>query len=640
MKFTYSQSAQQRLAQQGETSINAFVDEVPSAVRRKILEALPAIAGFRKGPPLLKKQSERLVHTVGHASDATSRTTRNYWSAFGALWASWGEEKFPRAFPSGPFDFANASEEDAVAFVRKLVDGAPSGCAREDVERLVLFSGLPTSEAISAFISRLPSKTTLERERALSKLPEDVADIRSQLRNIQQSIGKLDSGMRAASADSAEAGRVATRAAADSGETQRTLVEIEKRAVASQRDISTLTDKVAAQAKQLDGLLKSSADSKRTSEEDQRVRFQALQKSIGELTSELASVKENLARVTDENRALVDALKSKNDSATAPPEQVSVPSFAVGRPAFAGVVRWEDANSDAEPIRLDDVDAFFKLTLNNLAASGIRQTDADCTARAIVGAALAGQLLQYRGSLSGILGTAVAVTSGGGKALSWDVPLGLRDGCEMDAVLRMAKEGEAQVIVLKGANKSAFEIYGGALRDLIVRRQLAPATIDRHLLVATWAEGPAAIPGGGALIELGPVVDTDKLAWSSTADQSRLMLGRIVQDELERESSEIHGVFGDELAEINRLVESLELPPNRLWRMAFSRFSKALFTLPDATFASTVSVALNTWVIPWGKAMGIGKERFEKAIKACAAEQLKVTSVEAALSELPDEVVV
>lgn len=640
MKCTYSQSAQQRLVQQGETSINAFVDEVPSTVRRKILEALPVIAGFRKGPALLKKQSERLVHTVGHASDATSRTTRNYWSAFGAIWASWGAERFPGAFPLGPFDFANASEEDAVAFVRKLVDGVPSGCAREDVERLVLFSGLPTTEALSTFISRLPSKTTLERERALSKLPDDVADIRSQLRSIQQSVGKLDSGMRATSADSAEAVRVAKGAAADSDETQRTLVEIEKRAVASRKDISTLSDKVAAQAKQLDGLLKSNADSKRTSEEDQHARFQSLQKSIGELTSELAGVKEHLARVTDENRALVDSLKSKNGSATAPPEQVNVPSFAVGRPIFAGVVRWEDAASNAEPIRLDAVDALFKLTLNNLIACGIRPTDADGAARTIVGAALAGQLLQCRGSLADVLGTAIAITYGGAKALSWDVPLGLRDGSEMDAVLRMAKEGAAQAIVLKGANKSAFEIYGGALRDLIVRRQLAPATIDEQLLVATWAEGPAAIPGGGALIELGPVIDTDRLAWSSAAGQSRLTLGLLVSGARESESSEIERMFVDELAEINRLVESLELPPNRLWRMAFSRFIKTLFTLPNAAFDSSVSVALNTWVIPWGKAMGIGKDKFEKAIRACAAEQLKVTSVEAALNELSDEAVV
>ncbi|MGF6303234.1 hypothetical protein [Paraburkholderia sp. WC7.3d] len=57
MTFTYCQTAKQRIAQQGAASIAAFLDEVPLAVRQKIVKALPTIPGFRKNSaPEFKKK--------------------------------------------------------------------------------------------------------------------------------------------------------------------------------------------------------------------------------------------------------------------------------------------------------------------------------------------------------------------------------------------------------------------------------------------------------------------------------------------------------------------------------------------------------------------------------------------------------
>ncbi|WP_155419883.1 hypothetical protein [Burkholderia gladioli] len=635
MKFTYSESAQQRVALQGVTSINTFVGEVASATRQKIFGALPVIPGFRKGPALLKKQRERLIHTLGHVHEGSSRATRNYWSAFGAIWASWGNERFPQGFPEGPFDFADASEDDAIEFVRKLVDNEPSGCAREDVERLVLFSGLPTSDALSVFISRLPLKETIKRDRALARLPDDVEEIRSRLADVGQSVATLGSEIRANRADSVSTVRLAQRAFDSSEEAQHKLVEVEKRAASFQKEISTLSEKITAQSQQIDTTLKVRFDSWSTSESDLRTGYQSLRRSVSELADELAAVKESVARASEEHEAVVGSLRSKIDSVAKLPVESRPFSLTGNGHAFPRLVRWLGTRSDVEPTRVEEIDAFFELAIENLTASGVRQTDADGAARAIVGATLAGQLLQCSGSLADVLGTAVAVSVGGDKTLSWDVPLGLCNGCDIDSVLQMATEGAAQAIVLKGVNRSAFEIYGTAIRDVIVRRQLAPITQGANL-VATWAEGPATLPGGCALIELGPLVDTDNLAWGSVASQSRLKPGQLMLGE--RDTKEVRATFGDELAEIHHLVDSLGLPSNRLWRMAFSRFCGFLFTLPDATFDNSVSVALNTWAIPWAKAKGAGRDKLEEAIKSYAPEQLKVPSVRNALSELTSEV--
>lgn len=51
----------------------------------------------------------------------------------------------------------------------------------------------------------------------------------------------------------------------------------------------------------------------------------------------------------------------------------------------------------------------------------------------------------------------------------------------------------SRCLLLKGANLSAFEIYGAAIRDIVVQRQIHPTNYDHLALIATETR-PSYIP--------------------------------------------------------------------------------------------------------------------------------------------------
>jgi len=642
MTFAYSQTAKQRIAQQGAPSIAAFLEEVPLAVRQRIVKALPTIPGFRKNSaPEFKKKCERLVGAIAHAPDEKFRASTAEWNVFGGIWASWGYEKFHEAFPKGPHSFADISQEGALEFLRQLVEAEKSGCAREDVERLVLFSGLPTSDVISAFVGALPLRAALERDRALAKLPEDVATLQRKVSDIGRNTEKLAQDVRAVMTDASAAANTAQRAFDAMEDAQRKLSELPRPTSGpSLSEVAALSEQIAAQTKHFDSRLKKSLDAWQASESDLHSKYASLQKSVSSLASEIVSIKSSISATNECYQTLVQAQTTSPDIASTPNDESMAPALEIGPRPIAGMVKWFETPSRKESERFDRLETIFQSTHENLVAAGVRQTDADGVARTIVAATLAGQLIQFCGSLADVLGVAAATCVGSGKTLLWQVPLGLCDGNDVEALLRKASGAapKAQALLLRGANRSAFEIYGSGIRDVVLERQFSRnvAANRQMTFIATWAEGPATLPGGATLIELGPVVDSDELAWSSSVDWGKQKHGEFVFDD--RSVGEFQSTFGDEISEALLLVDALELPRNRFWRMAFSRYISILFALPGSTYGSSLSVALSTWVLPWAKSKGVTRDKLEGAIKACASEQLKVESVRSALKESLAEV--
>ncbi|RKE25911.1 hypothetical protein B0G76_7485 [Paraburkholderia sp. BL23I1N1] len=638
MSFTYSKTAKQRIAQQGVSSITAFLEEVPLAVRKKVIANLPAIPGFRKNSATeFKKQFEKLAGAIGHAPDEKFRATNSEWQAFGLIWAWWANERFSEAFPKGPYNFADISEKGALEFVRNLVEGKKSGCAREDIERLVLFSGLPTTDAMSALVDALPLRVKLERDRALAKLPEDVAGLQLKVSDIGRATEKLVQDMRTTVAEATAASSGAKHASDEIEDIKRKLSELHKVAPNSQsKEMAAITDNLAAQTKHFDSHLKMSLDAWQASESDLRSKTNALQKSVSALASEMSSIRTSLASAEDRFKLVAEALKARSDVSTVWDE-----AQERGPTVIAGTVKWVNASVDAEPVRVELLEAILRLVHENFIAAGVRSADADRVARTVVSATLAGQLIQYCGSLADVLGFATATSLGAGKALSWQVPLGLCDGVDVDALLKKAAENvpKTHALLLRGVNRSAFEIYGTGIRDVVLQRQFSRRgeAVGQIGLIATWADGPATLPGGSPLVELGPVVDSDSLTWATSADFSKIRTGEIAFEQSSIRDAQ--SAIGEEIAEVMRMVDAVGLPQSRFWRMAFLRFVNILFVLPGSTYAANLSIALSAWVLPWAKAKGVARETIEGAINSCAAEQLKVASVRSALDELLAEAV-
>ncbi|MFM0143520.1 hypothetical protein [Paraburkholderia sp. RL18-085-BIA-A] len=643
MNSSFSFESKKRIADMGMAAVSAFLEETPIAARRKVYSALPTIDGFRKNTDReFKKKSERFVAALTHAPDPKSRASSKEWEAFGAIWCAWGQDTFLDAFPSTLVDYGAAGEEGALSFLQELVDRAADGCSREDVEKLVQFSGFAITSGVSAFIAALPTRATLERDRALSRLPADVKALQQSVGELERTASDFGRQLRLVNSEASNAANTAKVASEASAETSRKLSEMDRRApVVTSADMEKLAGQLATQAEQLERRLEQKLKATQTSKESVHHDVDMLQKALKKLTADLAEMRtslkvaeESYQRAVDESKFQLELISEQKIEATTHRE------IGNGK-AIAGPVKWMNPEIPSKPEKLADASDIFQFAKANFLAIGIRQTDADSVARTIVAGVLSGHMVQFRGSLAEFIAIASAHCLGGQRLLSWQVPLGLYDGSDADGLLELLGDSSQHYpgVLLRGVNRSAFEIYGSAIRDLVLQSQFVRSgrLPLRSAMFATWVDGPATLPGSTALLELGPVIDADELMWSHASDWTAMRCGEIsfLQDEIH----ELVDSSKEQVGEVSNVVNALKLPRNRLWQFSFSKYLGVLFALPGSDYKRDLATALAHWVVPWAHVNGLSREKVEHAIGEFASEQLQIVSVKNALSELAGEAI-
>jgi hypothetical protein len=601
--------------------------------------ALPSIPGFRKNSEHeLKKKCERLATAISRAGTEKSKATNAEWNVLGGLWASWGRGKFKRAFPDGPYDFEKASNEQALAFVHDLLKAAGENrCAKEDVERLLLFSGLPDTDAITACVLALPTAVELERKIALAKLPNDVAQVQKKVDELVRNYEQLVRSTQSASNTASGAMLVAKDSTDAINSLMSKFVDFERENTeVSNRLCDELSESIEMQAKRFDSHSKRIEKTQHDFEQGVARKLGAFEKSLASVIADMKNIAGEIASVQNNCETLSESVDAATASLKSVPSTEVVVDGATESKTYGTLKLIQLPAETQSLVVVDDTTDLLRVLSSNFAAIGIRHSDAESVARIVLSAALAGTLVQFSGSLADFLGNAAASTLGGRRVLSWTVPLGLSDDVAVDALISRvsADEDASGAVLLRGVNRSAFEIYGTAARDLIVRRLTVKAATSHATphLFASWAEGPATLPGGSALIELGPVINTDDLVWTGNCkwNQFKVVEGR----EIPKFVREIKSIDGEETAETLRIVDALGLQNNRLWRIAFSRFVANLFALPGQDFQVALSNVLWAWVLPWAKANNVARVEIEDGIKASAAEQLDAPYVKSALQGL------
>lgn len=183
----------------------------------------------------------------------------------------------------------------------------------------------------------------------------------------------------------------------------------------------------------------------------------------------------------------------------------------------------------------------------------------------------------------------------------WRVPVGLiSDATAFDFVQSAANSSHC--LVLKGANLSAFEIYGTAIRDIVVQRQIYQTDYDHLALIATWKQGHAVFPDGGMLAELGPVIDTDTLKLRGVSViLPKLKLGVFSK----KQWSEIEGMQSDvtreDISELRELLEESGFDGGNLWKRMISRFYISLMSIPDGNSTYDLYSVLFCYTLPWAR---------------------------------------
>ncbi|EFE0349516.1 hypothetical protein CKY64_004825, partial [Escherichia coli] len=247
----------------------------------------------------------------------------------------------------------------------------------------------------------------------------------------------------------------------------------------------------------------------------------------------------------------------------------------------------------------------------NLQAVGLTKNSAEKLARLTLATFVSGQIIQFSGSLADIIADAIAIAIGAPRYHIWRVPVGIIS--DMDAFDFIETIAESsRCLLLKGANLSAFEIYGTAIRDIVVQRQIHPTNYDHLALIATWKQGPATFPDGGMLAELGPVIDTDTLKMRGlSATLPQLKPGCLAKDKWTNIDGLHLDSVDDYVDELRALLDEAGFDGGTLWKRMIHIFYTSLIRIPNGNYIYDLYSVLSFYTLTWAKIKGGPVQKIE-----------------------------
>ncbi|WP_085727205.1 hypothetical protein [Pseudomonas sp. R37(2017)] len=597
MSYQYSQEARDRISAFGQIAITEFIEEIPHGIRRIFYERQPAIQGFRRGsPPEFKEKQKRLVGHLIHTQPGQKGAAD--WNTFANLWEAWGKSRLGPAFPAS--DISSLTPDAGPVFLTGLAELFPDA-ARENLERLLDFSGFADSPEAQVALGRFRPASTLARDLMIDALPGRLHKIEGYFEiaeaaaeEVAERIDQLESETDTLAKGIADVVSSVEKSQGDVKEFRAALERIAERASGLEEVVD------AARQKITEGIAAADA------------RADQFQHSLEALTEQ--------SRAWDKTQAEVSALKQSIDALCAQElewnhavtavghlaERIDILEAAVAKggngTATKPQVRLFEVESPGPIVEIHSVEGACELIACNLQACGVMKGAAIATARQILAALSAGQMVQFSGSISDLVADAVAAAIGGQTFHEWRVPVGLvSDEAAIDC-LEVVTETSG-CLLMKGANRSAFEVYGTAIRDVVTRRQFSLPSYQRLSLIAAWTQGPATFPDGGTLAEIGPVFDTDNFSMRGvSAKLPELKFGHLVRNSWDQ----IDGFDDDSpralVSELKELIEESSFVPGNLWKRMADRAYSRLRTIPGGSSEEDLHSVLTLWALPWAKA--------------------------------------
>ncbi|WP_413731481.1 hypothetical protein [Sodalis sp. RH20] len=602
MSYQYSKEAKERISALGQTAVTKFIEEIPLYLRRAVYSKLPRVQGFRQGSQAeVKEKQKRLIGRMFRPQ--TSLEDEGAWKSFALFWGAWAEDRFGKALPN--YDISSPSFVSSPIFIRELADSFP-GVAREDVERLLTFSSFPDHPDTAVALAHFRLASDLMRDKIVDELPALLKGIRSRLEVIEAAIAGADERI----------GRLQSISTSLIEDVDKVSNDITWN-TAAVNELRTLLDVETKHSGMVETVVyELGAASQKNNEVLTKVNFQldVLAQSLQEFSlrgdrwdgvvNEFVELKSTISALSEHEAKRVGVIES---IATLTERATFLEGRLVENNAGSGIkqrVRLLENNPEGPFIDILSIDSACKILESNLQAVGVAKGASIFVARHIVAAFIAGQIIQFSGSLADIVADAVAAAIGGPTYHEWRVPVGLfSDEAASECIETIAESSGC--LLLKGANLSAFEVYGTAVRDIVVRRQFSVSGYDHLALITTWTQGPAAFPDGGMLAELGPVFDTDTLQMRGiSAKLPQLKFGRLTKETWGRLEGQETDCPKPDMEEFRELIDEAGFEGGNLWRRMVNRIYAILMGMPNGNLAGDLHSLLISWAVPWAKALG------------------------------------
>jgi hypothetical protein len=599
MSYYYSQEARARISMFDQQSLTEFFEEVPHSYRKSSYDRMTAIDGFRSGTPTdFKPKQKRLISHLLHPLGG--QKSEADWKAFANFWVEWARYHLHKDFPAG--DKLPPANDAGPLFLAKLFERFPDA-PRETVERLITFSGFADHADTQTELSKFRTAAIVARDRLFEALPDRVGALEDSVESLEVTTDAF--------VEQFNALRLKDDNLAEE------LGDVSERATESTRDLAeirALTERLLAADEQLVltvRALEENAIRAGSSAEAAQDNFRSLSEAVkvlsdrsgawDEMATHLSAIENRLKPITARETAWIET----TEAVARLSERLETLQSSVGTERSesppVSQVRLFEAEPQGPLVEILSVETACDLISSNLQACGVVKGAALTVARQIIAALAAGQLIQFTGSLADVVADALAAAVGGSTYHEWRVPVGLVSDEAAAECLEIVGETSG-CLALKGANRSAFEVYGSAIREVITRRQLAMSVYPRLALVASWALGPAAFPDGGTLAELGPVFDTDVLPMRGVNSRLiNLKYGHLAQESWDQLEGFDSGMSGALVAELEGLLDEAGFQPGNLWRRCAGRAYLRLRTAAGGSEEGDLYALLTAWALPWAK---------------------------------------
>lgn len=598
MSVKYSQEAKNRISALGQVAITDFLEEIPQGVRKKIYKRLPPVPGFRKDTHLEFKEKQKRL--IGHLNHLQMESKGAFdWVVFSLLWEGWARERFGEAIPN------DSLSDDGAIFLKELANSFPHA-SREDVERLFMFSGFPENLDNAPELELFRSSAALARDHVLDELPsrqgqlEERFDItKVAIEDVIQRVGRLESASKKIARKFEETTKGVDRNSHALSLQKSHFDEVLVRFNALEDVVSELCSLEKHHAKAIYVADNKAKKLEQTVDElvTRGNEWDAVTKEVSDLKAVVAAL---LVQETNWNKTVetVGVLVE---------QVVALERILVEGGVGSGTkqqIHLLECKSEAPVVDIRSIEDACTLIRSNLQAVGVTKGKSIAIARQIVAALIAGQLIQFSGSISDLVADAVAAAVSGPIYHEWRVPVGLISDDAASYCIEIVSKSSS-CLLLKGANLSAFEIYGTAVRDIVMRRPFTKSNYGHITLIASLKQGPAVFNGGGLLSELGPVFDTDEFQMRGfLAKRPELSFGRLAKDAwVSLEGLEVNeqSSFIDDFRE---LLNEADFKGSNLWRQVVNHAHLILRSMPGGNSASDHHSLLAAWAVPYAKAIG------------------------------------
>lgn len=614
MTFKYSNEAKKRISEIGIHALNDFIDEISQPEKINIYKKLPSVQGFRKGTPLEFKEKQKRL--LGHLNNPqlVSKDGRD-WDVFFLLWKSWAKEKFGDETP------LHLISEDGSIFFKEFANKFPNA-SREDIDRLFMFSGFSEHEDLIKVIGGFRTSANLARDRMLDEIPirqneleESFKATKKIYQDITNRVTKLEKN--------------SDKLTKKIEDLISTITQISQFVTSQKNEISAISKRVNTIVDTISNL-QSEGKKRDVIISNYNSKFGAVSENIEKLisrgkdfditTNEVESIKKILSALCEQ-----EANWNKNaDAVNVLTEQVD----ALNRILLEGSagsgnkqqVQLFECKSGTTVVNIYSIDDAYGLIISNLQSIGVAKGYAANTGRQILAALIAGQLIQFSGSMADLVIDAVATAVSGSIYHEWRVPVGLTsDDAASYCIDTVVKSSNC--LLLKGANLSAFEVYGTAIRDIVMRRPFDTSNYGRVTLLASWRDGPAVFPDGGLLAELGPVFNTDEFPMRGlSTKRSQLRVGCLAKDSWMSIDGREEIEYSSSIDEFRDLLNEVSFKGSNLWRQVVNHAHYVFESIPGGNPMIDHHSLLVKWTIPYAKAVGGPVDKLRQLTEKCCTE--------------------